>query len=80
MRCEWFAKCASNIQFYDLKDDFNAQFIVDGVQAAREAFNRSIDALRKDLLDAGLSPNKVEEIIGKRAFSLQYMQENQLIK
>ncbi|KGQ40190.1 virulence factor [Gallibacterium anatis] len=80
VRCEWFAKCASNIQFYDLKDDFNAQFIVDGVQAAREAFNRSIDALRKELLDAGLSPNKVEEIIGKRAFSLQYIQENQLIK
>ncbi|KGQ65500.1 virulence factor [Gallibacterium anatis 7990] len=80
VRYEWFAKCASNIQFYDLKDDFNAQFIVDGVQVAREAFNRSIDALRKELLDAGLSPNKVEEIIGKRAFSLQYMQENQLIK
>ncbi|MFC0323662.1 virulence factor [Gallibacterium melopsittaci] len=80
VRYEWFAKCASNIQFYDLKDDFNAQFIVDGVQAARETFKRSLEALRKELLDAGLSPTKVEEIIGKRAFSLQYLQENQLIK
>ncbi|BFQ92770.1 hypothetical protein P375_05995 [Gallibacterium genomosp. 2] len=58
----------------------DAEVFDDGVQAAREAFNRSIDALRKELLDAGLSPNKVEEIIGKRAFSLQYIQENQLIK
>ncbi|ERF77915.1 virulence factor [Gallibacterium anatis] len=80
VRYEWFAKCASNIQFYDLKDDFNAQFIVEGVQVAREAFNRSLEALRKELLEAGLSSAKVEEIIGKRAFSLQYLQENQLIK
>ena len=27
-RFEWFYHCASNIQFYELKDDFNAQFIV----------------------------------------------------
>lgn len=80
IRYEWFAKCVSNVQFYDLKDDFNAQFIVEGVQAAREAFNRSLEALRKELLEAGLSQAKVEEIIGKKAFSLQHLQENQLIK
>ena len=78
-RFEWFAHCVSNIQFYELKDDFNAQFIVDGVQRAREAFNRSIETLRKELLDAGLSENKVEEIVGKRQFSLQYAQEQQLL-
>ena len=78
-RFEWFAHYASNIQFYELKDDVNAQFIVDGVQRAREAFNRSIETLRKELLDAGLSENKVEEIVGKRQFSLQYAQEQQLL-
>ena len=75
-RFEWFYHCASNIQFYDLKDDFNAQFIVDGVQHAREAFQRSLDGLRQELLQAGLPANKVEEIVGKRQFSLQQIQEN----
>ena len=75
-RFEWFAACASNIQFYELKDDFNAQFIVDGVQRAREAFQRSLDSLRQELLQAGLPANKVEEIVGKRQFSLQQIQEN----
>ena len=75
-RFEWFYLCASNIQFYELKDDFNAQFIVDGVQRAREAFQRSLDGLRQELLQAGLPTNKVEEIVGKRQFSLQQIQEN----
>lgn len=73
---EWFYHCASNIQFYELKDDFNAQFIVDGVQRARESFQRSLDSLRQELLQAGLPANKVEEIVGKRQFSLQQIQEN----
>ncbi len=75
-RFEWFYHCASNIQFYELKDDFNAQFIVDGVQRAREAFQSSLDGLRQELLQAGLPANKVEEIVGKRQFSLQQIQEN----
>ena len=75
-RFEWFYLCASNIQFYELKDDFNAQFIVDGVQRAREAFQCSLDGLRQELLQAGLPANKVEEIVGKRQFSLQQIQEN----
>ena len=75
-RFEWFYHCASNIQFYELKDNFNAQFIVDGVQRAREAFQRSLDGLRQELLQAGLPANKVEEIVGKRQFSLQQIQEN----
>lgn len=79
-RFEWFCLCASNIQFYELKDDFNAQFIVDGVQNARLAFNRSLEHLRQELLSAGLPEQKVEEIVGKRQFSLQYMQDNQLEK
>ena len=79
-RFEWFYHCASNIQFYELKDDFNAQFIVDGVQRAREAFQHSLDGLRQELLQAGLSVNKVEEIVGKRQFSLQQIQENSVLQ
>ena len=79
-RFEWFYLSASNIQFYELKDDFNAQFIVDGVQRAREAFQRSLDGLRQELLQAGLPANKVEEIVGKRQFSLQQIQENSVLQ
>ena len=78
-RFTWVYGCASNIQFYDLKDDFNAQFIVDGVEAARVAFERSLGDLRKELKSAGLEDAKIEEILSKRQFSLRYIQDNQLL-
>ena len=78
-RFEWFYSCASNVQFYELKDDFNARFIVDGVQAARMAFLRSVDELRKELESAGLEDKKIDEILSKRNFSLQYALENKLL-
>ena len=71
IRFAWFEKCVSNVQFYDLADDFNAQFIVDGITQARAAFERRIAALRQQLMDAGLTMDKVEEIIGKQTFSLE---------
>ena len=79
-RFEWFYHCASNIQFYELKDDFNAQFIVEGVQRAREAFNLSLENLRKELLNAGLPNEKVEEIVNRRQFSLPTAQTDLLEK
>ena len=71
IRFAWFDKCVSNVQFYDLADDFNAQFIIDGVTQAREAFERRIAVLRQQLLDAGLSAEKIDEIIGQQKFSLE---------
>lgn len=71
IRFPWFEKCVSNVQFYDLADDFNAQFIVDGVAQARAAFERRIAGLRQQLLDAGLTVDKVDEIIGDQKFSLE---------
>jgi virulence-associated protein VapD len=71
IRYEWFDKCVSNVQFYDLADDFNAQFIIDGVTNARAAFERRIAALRQQLIDAGLPMDKVNEIIGKQEFTLE---------
>lgn len=78
IRYEWFHSCASNIQFYELKDDFNAQFVVEGVQAAREAFRRNLQELRFELQEAGLADDKIDEIIGKRQFNLQFVQSNLL--
>lgn len=67
----WFEKCVSNVQFYDLADDFNAQFIVDGIAHAREAFERRLADLRQQLILAGLPADKVDEIMSKQVFSLE---------
>jgi len=67
----WFEKCVSNVQFYDLADDFNAQFIVDGIAHAREAFERRLGDLRQQLISAGLPDAKVNEIMGKQVFALE---------
>lgn len=71
IRYAWFDKCVSNVQFYDLADDFNAQFIIDGVTQARAAFERRIEMLRGQLLSAGLTTEKIDEIIGQQKFSLE---------
>lgn len=71
IRYPWFEKCVSNVQFYDLADDFNAQFIIDAVAQARAAFERRIVVLRQQLLDAGLSSAKIDEIISQQTFSLE---------
>lgn len=76
IRLAWFDKCVTNVQFYDLADDFNAQFIIDGITQAREAFERRIAGLRQQLLDAGLSEEKVNEIIGQQTFSLENVTKN----
>lgn len=71
IKFQWFGKCVSNVQFYDLADDFNAQFIVDGITQAREAFERRLADLRQQLILAGLPENKVDEIMSKQVFSLE---------
>ena len=75
VRFSWFEKSVSNIKFYDLANAFDAQFIVDGIAHARDAFNNRIAQLRQQLIEAGLSLNKVEEIIEKQNFSLENVYE-----
>lgn len=77
IRFAWFEKCVSNVQFYDLADDFNAQFIIDGITQAREAFERRIGELHQQLIDAGLPLEKVNEIVGKQTFSLENVSQGQ---
>ena len=71
IKFNWFEKCVSNVQFYDLADDFNAQFIVDGIAQAREAFERRLDLLRQQLISAGLPQDKIDEILNSQVFSLE---------
>jgi virulence-associated protein VapD len=79
IRFVWFDKCVSNVQFHDLTDDFNAQFIIDGVTQAREAFDRRIAGLRQQLIEAGLTVEKVDKIIGEQKFSLENVPQNVLL-
>ncbi len=76
----WFANCVSNVQFFDLKDDFNAQFIVDQVANARRAFEQRIEKLRQQLIAAGLELKQIDEILGKQEFSLEGSTQNNLIE
>lgn len=78
IRLEWFDKCVSNVQFYDLADDFNAQFIIDGVTRAREAFVQRLNVLRTQLADAGLTDAQIEDILGKQQFSLENVTQDAL--
>lgn len=75
----WFEKCVSNVQFYDLADDFNAQFIVDAIAKARQAFERRLADLRQQLITAGLPATKVDEILSQQVFSLESTQQPNLI-
>lgn len=71
IKFSWFEKCVSNVQFYDLADDFNAQFIVDGIAHARELFERRLADLRQQLVLAGLPDAKVDEIMSKQVFAVE---------
>lgn len=70
-RYPWFDKCVTSVKFYDLADDFDAQFIIDGVTQARAAFDLRVAGLRQQLIQAGLTSNKVDEIIGQQEFRLE---------
>lgn len=71
IRFDWFCKCVSNVHLYDLVEKYNVQFVVDGIAQARLAFERRIAELRQQLITAGLPLVKVNEVIGKQAFSLE---------
>lgn len=76
MRFDWFGKCVSSIRFYKLASDFNAQFIIDGVTQVRSTLKRRIAELRQQLIDAGLPAEKVPEVVGKQAISLEKASES----
>ncbi|CBX21459.1 unnamed protein product [Neisseria lactamica Y92-1009] len=50
-RFVWFYSCISNIKFYRLESDLNAQFIADGVYQAKQAFLQRVEQVR-------MSPNR----------------------
>ncbi|MDR2213339.1 MAG: hypothetical protein LBE21_06915 [Pseudomonadales bacterium] len=72
MRYAWFDKCVSKVWFYTVIDDCNAQFIIKDVALARTACEKQVDLLRQQMLNAGLSPSAVDEIIEQqRQFTIE---------
>lgn len=69
-RFDWFYTCVSNIRFYRLESDLNAQFIADGVHAAKQEFLRRVEQLKASLLQAGLSDEKIKEVLEQQKFEL----------
>jgi hypothetical protein len=67
----WFYECVSNIKFYRIESDLNAQFIADGVNEARKRFYTQLEDMRKSLLSVGLTVEQVNEIIGQQQFKLE---------
>lgn len=69
---EWFYPCVSNIKFYRIESDLNADFIAENVYRARMAFEKQLKVLEQTLIDAGLSQTQIDEILKKQVFSLEH--------
>ena len=70
-RFDWFYSCISNIKFYRLESDLNAQFIADGVYQAKQAFLQRVEQLRTSLTEAGLSDEQINQVLEKQKFELE---------
>ena len=69
-RFDWFYTCVSNIKFYRLASDLNAQFIADGVFKAKQAFFQRVEQLKKSLVQAGLTQEQIDDVIKQQQFEL----------
>ncbi|MDO5651231.1 MAG: hypothetical protein Q4G13_03725 [Moraxella sp.] len=69
-RFDWFYPCVSNIKFYRLESDLNAQFIADGVYQAKQAFIQRIEQLRLSLVQAGLTSEQITKVLAEQNFEL----------
>ncbi|HGG7833548.1 TPA: VapD [Neisseria meningitidis] len=70
-RFDWFYSYISNIKFYRLESDLNAQFIADGVYQAKQAFLQRVEQLRISLTEAGLSDEQINQVLEKQKFELE---------
>ncbi|MGN6874997.1 VapD [Neisseria sp. P0021.S007] len=70
-RFDWFYSCISNIKFYRLESDLNAQFIAGGVYQAKQAFLQRVEQLRISLTEAGLSDEQINQVLEKQKFELE---------
>ncbi|WP_211276073.1 hypothetical protein [Moraxella caviae] len=69
-RFEWFYPCVSNIKFYRLESDLDAQFIADGVHQAKQAFYARLKQLKQSLVQAGLNDEQIQSVLSTQTFEL----------
>lgn len=68
---DWFYPCVSNIKFYRIESDLNADFIAENVHKAKEAFKQQMKTLELTLINSGLDRAKIDEILNKQICSLE---------
>lgn len=69
-RFDWFYSCVSNIRFYRLESDLDAQFIADNVHSAKQKYLNRIEQLKKSLIEAGLDNDKINQVLKQQSFEL----------
>lgn len=62
-RYEWFNSCVSNIRFYRIENEFNAQFVSDRAYEAKQVVNTRFKLLRENLIERGLNEVQIEKIL-----------------
>lgn len=67
---DWFGACVSNIKFYRIESDLDAQFIVDGVVKMKANFTKQLLELEKELESAGVTKAQISKIISNRKIQL----------
>lgn len=70
IRFPWFGACVSDARIFNVTQVVDAQFLVDGVSLTRRAFAFHLADLRRQLTDAGLPLQKVDEIVASQAVPL----------
>ncbi len=70
-RFDWFYSCVSNIKFYRLENDLDAQFIADRVHNAKTAFSNRISMLEQSLIESGLGKKQIKNILSSQKFAIR---------
>lgn len=70
---DWFYECVSNVRFYRIESDLDAQFILDSVHQAKQRFNQRIASLHKTLLENGLTETQIENILKLEEFDIKQL-------
>lgn len=70
-RFDWFYQCVSNIKFYRIEADLDAQFIADGVHQAKQAFAQRMENLRQSLIATGLTDEQIQKVLAEQNFDME---------
>ena len=69
-KLDWFYSCVSNIKFYRLESDLDAQFIADRVHNAKTAFNSRLSMLEQSLIESGMDDKHIKNILSSQQFAI----------